>query len=115
MVAFPTVSSPVAGASVTPEVRVLKASFGDGYSQRSADGINNIVDKYSLTWENIDREEAETIMAFLRARAGVETFTYTVPRETTPRKWLCEQFQQTHVTAVLDTVTATFIESFDLG
>jgi phage-related protein len=115
MVAFPAVSAPVAGSSVSPEVRVLKASFGDGYSQRAADGINNVVDKYQLTWENVDRSEANVIDNFLRARAGVEFFTYTMPGQTTPRKWLCEQWTRNHITAVLDTVQATFIECFDLG
>jgi phage-related protein len=115
MVDFPTVSTPVAGASVSPDVRILKASFGDGYSQRSADGINNIVDRYELTWENIDRAEANTILAFLKARAGIESFYWTPPGETVERLWLCEKWQRTHVTAVLDTVSATFIESFDLG
>lgn len=115
MAAFPSsVSAPVAGASRQVEARVLKASFGDGYAQRAADGINTLNDRYDLTWENIDRSEAETILAFLEARGGYESFTWTPPGGATALKWTCETWGRQHINAVLDTVTATFIRCYDL-
>lgn len=115
MVAFPAqVSAPVAGATNQTEARILKATFGDGYAQRSADGINTVVEKYDLTWENISREEAEVIIAFFKARGGYESFEWTPPGYTVASKWTCEQWGRQHINPVLDTVTATFNQSFDL-
>jgi phage-related protein len=116
MVAFPaSVSAPVAGATRQVEARVLKATFGDGYAQRAADGINNIGERYEVRWENISRAEANTILDFLAARGGFESFTWTPPGGTTALKWTCETWARQHISAVLDTVTATFVRCFDLN
>ena len=34
----------------TSAPKVLRASFGDGYEQRVANGINSIEEKYSILW-----------------------------------------------------------------
>ena len=116
MATFPaTVTAPYAGSSVSSEARVLKATFGDGYAQRAADGINTITDQYQLTWENIDRSEALIIINFLRSMGGYQSFYWTPPGESVARLWTCDKWQRNNVSGVLDTVNATFTECFDLA
>ena len=61
----------------TPRVRIQK--FGDGYEQRLAEGINNIVDNFSLSFVNRAKADADDILAFFEEKAGVTAFEFTYP------------------------------------
>lgn len=111
-VQFPMPYNPTTSASRASKPRVLRADFGDGYSQRAADGINAVRDTYTVSWENITRTEANTADAFLRARGGWDAFYWTPPGGT-QKTWTCEDWKVTHTTATLDSLSATFVEVFD--
>lgn len=67
---------PVHPIRVDDEPRVLAAQFGDGYEQRVADGINNNLPKWNLTFIG----ETDTIAAAraqLNGYGGVTAFTWT--------------------------------------
>ena len=106
--------NPTLGSSVEVEPKVLLAQFGDGYNQRAADGINNILHKATLTWEVLTRSEAGALMNFFRERAGWKPISWQMPGDTESRKWLCTKWNRTYAEANLDTVTATFAEVVDL-
>ena len=59
--------------------RVLVASFGDGYEQRIADGINTLNETYSLTFRTRPKAYIDDVVAFLDARKGVSTFPLILP------------------------------------
>ena len=61
----------------SPRVRIQK--FGDGYEQRLAEGINNIVDNFTLSFINRVKAEADDIIAFFETKAGVTAFDFTYP------------------------------------
>ena len=61
----------------SPRVRIQK--FGDGYEQRLAEGINNIVNNFTITLVNRAKAEADDIIAFFEAKAGVTAFEFTYP------------------------------------
>ena len=61
--------------------RVLKSAFGDGYTQRTGDGTNTLLPSWDLTFSNRSQAEYTAILAFLRARKGVEPFYFTPPCE----------------------------------
>lgn len=111
---FPYALGPTTSASKQSEAKTLKADFGDGYTQRVGNGINNVRDTYTLSWEDISRTDAKTIDDFLRARGGWDAFYWTAPGATVAKKWICEQWSVTNASTVLDSVSATFIEVFDL-
>jgi phage-related protein len=52
------------------DVRLRVASFGDGYAQRTLDGINAVDMKWTLTWENRPKDVVEAMVAYLIARKG---------------------------------------------
>lgn len=73
---------------VTP--RLLQAQFGDGYSQRIPDGINSMIRTWSLSFNNRDSTEIDSIESFLRATKGSLSFDWTDPDGYTA-KWTCKQ------------------------
>jgi len=57
---------------------VLRAKFGDGYEQVSANGINNKKQNWPLSFTR-PQLEANQIMSFLDERAGGKSFLWTPP------------------------------------
>lgn len=58
--------------------RTLKAAFGDGYTQRAADGINPRADSWPLEFSGT-QVDIEPIKQFLDSLAGYKTFLWTPP------------------------------------
>lgn len=59
--------------------KIFKASFGDGYEQRIALGINNLAEEYSVSFNNRTKDEIDDIMAFFDYMKGVSSFLFTIP------------------------------------
>ncbi len=59
--------------------KTLKASFGDGYEQRVASGINSINEEYGVSFRNRSKEDIDDIVVFLDGKAGVTKFPFTIP------------------------------------
>jgi len=95
--------------------RVLKAEFGDGYSQRAVDGINTTKDTWDLSWIGLSTSDADTLISFLEARGGVESFDWTPNGEAVSKKWLCSEWSKTfnQIHNVIN-VNATFEQTYDL-
>ena len=114
----PTFSPPVPptiGLSRTTRPRVLVAQFGDGYSQRTANGLNSQPSEWSVSWSPISLTNAETIRAFLASRGGVEAFRWTPPGAGSPVVVICPQWAFSYRGGGLADMQATFVEVFDLG
>jgi phage-related protein len=61
------------------EFRVLKIRFGNGYEQRTPDGINSSEQTRSITYSNLTSAERTTLWQFINGVGGVKWFTYTPP------------------------------------
>jgi phage-related protein len=68
--------NPDRGLKADNKPRVLVARYGDGYEQRVADGINNVPEKWNLTWKNRTSAEANKIVKFLEDQGGVTAFDW---------------------------------------
>lgn len=110
----PTVE-PSPGTRLKPKVKVLKAEFGDGYTQTTADGMNNIRYELALRWEILTPDQCDPMVAFFEARKGYERFTYEANDDTKVRVWTCEDWERTKVQGGHWELTATFVENFALG
>lgn len=97
---------------ITP--RVLGAQFGDGYTQRAGDGLNAIPRTATLEWKDLRVVDADTIETFLIAQKGYLAFYWTDPREGSPRKWKCPTWSRASPYGVVDSISATFEQVFDL-
>ncbi len=65
--------------------RILRADFGDGYSQRAGDGINAALNRWTVsfrsTWlgECVGTYGVKDVRDFLVARGGWQSFRWTPP------------------------------------
>lgn len=85
------ISIPDRGPARSMEARDNAIAFGDGYEQRSGDGINGVREEWDLNFTLRTKTEVEAIVAFLAARKGVESFDWTTPvgqlKRFTCKKW----------------------------
>lgn len=118
MVETLTVREPSYGTPKSVEGRPLIADFGDGYEQRGADGNNDVRETWNPVWNRMPVAEADALEAFIRARRYYEAFLWTPPRAATPLKFRCDakSFKRVpdRTMGGHDTVSATFIQVFDL-
>ena len=104
--------TPDFGAELKEVPRVRVAKFGDGYEQRSAEGINAIQEVWSLSFNTRTNAERDAIRAFLRARAGVEAFDWTTPLGTVG-KWVCRDWSVSMRAAGVNDMSFTFEQVFE--
>lgn len=100
------------GAANASKPRVKVITFGDGYEQRLAYGINTNPQEWTVSFGNRTDNEAGDIDAFLKARNAVESFDWS-PYGGYAGKFICREW-----TRILDgynrnTIQATFIEVFE--
>ena len=79
------ISQSSAGAT---KFRLNISQFGDGYSQRTPDGINYQTKSWTINYENITTAELTTIRTFINKVGDGEYFTWTPPDESTSLKWI---------------------------
>ena len=89
------------------EPSVLVAKFGDGYEQRSPNGINNNLPNWALTYSVRSDVEAQAIDAFLIRQAGVLAFFWT-PFGGTQGIYKCAKWSRQPVDYNCQVVNATF-------
>lgn len=103
---FPDVGSQL---SCKPDVGSTK--FGDGYELRVAAGINFQPETWSVKFSRVNQESRD-ILAFLKARGGVESFTWTTPNEDTGT-FVCREWKVTRLNGGAMEVTGDFIQVFE--
>lgn len=99
-------------ATESSKPRVKKFQAGDGYEQRIRFGLNTDGKQWSLTFSERTNTERDSILAFLEARAAVESFDWTPPRGTAG-KYVCEEWQVSMRHYNFNTIQATFRQVFE--
>lgn len=99
-------------ATESSKPRVRKFQAGDGYEQRIRFGLHTDPKEWTLTFAERSDTERDSILAFLEARAGAESFDWTPPRGTAG-KYVCEEWQLTMRNYNFNTIQATFREVFE--
>lgn len=113
MAAFPSYT-PTSPVTITTKPRVLKSDFGDGYSQRSSDGLNPFDRTLEMTFERLSAADATVIENFLAGCAGVTSFTFTIPLTSTTYSWVCPEWIRTLEHGNKSTISVRFEQVFDL-
>ena len=73
------IATPDKSMTKTSAPKVLSVSFGDGYEQRIADGINSLKETYSLSFKTRPKADIEDIVVFLDTKKNVSKFLFTMP------------------------------------
>lgn len=113
MATFPAITAAYGASKAShPTNRVVK--FGDGYEQVLRFGLNQNPKVWNLTWQNITESNADTIEAFLDARADDgDAFDWTPPDSATSYKWRCDEWNKTITYNNRATITATFRQVYE--
>ena len=87
------------GLQVQSKPKVLIADYGDGYTQRLANGIQNLQQQYKISITNRKKADIDDIASFLETKGGVTAFTFTVPDTNSGSselaiKVICAEWQQ---------------------
>ena len=91
MATFP-IANPLYNTRITPQPSVNVVSFGDGFEQRLTQGLNQNALSVNLVFE-LSQTDADTAITFLNSRIDDgASFDYTLPSETSSRKFVCDSF-----------------------
>jgi phage-related protein len=108
----PTVA-PSSGGSIKPQIKLLKAEFGDGYSQAVPDGINYIRKMVELKWDGLTLAQKDYIEGFFETHGGYKTFLYQPFGISSLKKWTCSEWSVSP--GVPWSMAAKLEESFYIG
>jgi len=102
-------------SSKSVKARILKNEFGDGYSQRAADGLNNTPASWTLIWGGRTKADIDTLEAFFEGLGGWDTIEWTPEHESTEKKFICTEWSRSfYDNDENDTLTAKLEQVYDL-
>tara|TARA_R100001440_G_scaffold23906_1_gene38821 strand:- start:3850 stop:4191 length:342 start_codon:yes stop_codon:yes gene_type:complete len=91
MATFP-ITNPTYNTRIQPSPAINVVTFGDGFEQRLTEGLNTNPLTVNLVFE-LTQTDANTAISFLNARiTDNDSFDFTLPSETTSRKFVCDSF-----------------------
>ena len=112
MATFP-ITNPVYNTRINARPKVNTLSFGDGFEQRLTEGLNQNPLTVNLTFE-LSQTDADTAITFLNARVeDGASFDYTLPSETSSRKFVCTSFPRSIPFLNRVTLSCVFREVFE--
>src|SRR5690349_13332491 len=79
---------------------ILESQF-EGYSQRTPNGLNYLSEEWSVNWNVLPEDEAETLDDFLNAHRALP-FEWTPPGQALSRLFICKDFDRGHTSGVPD-------------
>jgi len=88
------------GMTLKQTPSVILADFGDGYQQRLADGINTLVQEFSISFVTRPKEQIDDLVTFFEGLGGVSKFELVVDDtnsggDTEVYKVVCDSWEQT--------------------
>jgi phage-related protein len=110
---FAPPKNPAPSSSRPVKPRVNKAQFGDGYSQRSGDGLNASMRTFAAQWPSLLIAHADEIETFFEAHT-VKAFVWTLPTESVVRKWTAVDWTRGNARAGVVSLSVNLEEVFDL-
>lgn len=109
--AFFQIASPDHGATLTLEPRVRSTNFGDGYNQEIPDGINDLAEKWDLSFSNRQKSIIDSMDLFFRENRGI-AFDWMNP-DGIIIKVKCKSWSKTVNHSMDASMTTTFVQDFE--
>jgi phage-related protein len=111
MATFTWVPSYASAVETTPRLKLVQ--MGDGYIQRTSDGINASREKWTLVFKNISDQDYSDINGFLKGNIGY-SFDWKPPGESSTRKFLVQDaWKRDFVSYNVNNLSVTFIQVFE--
>ena len=117
MTALPLTNLIIQTSQKTVKFTTITAQFGDGYLQRAGDGINQKKDMWSITYDNLDQTERDTLWVFIDLVQMSDVIEWQAPGDLVEKKWIIDP--ETEITeqakaGAIYTVRFTLKRVFDL-
>lgn len=90
-----TIATPDKGAKRRVAPATIEYKLGDGYTQFSANGVNNQMETWDLQFSSRTRGEIQAIADYLADKNSVTSFAWTTPRGET-RQFVCKSWEETY-------------------
>ena len=104
---------PVYNTRINTRPKVNVISFGDGFEQRLTEGLNQNPLSVNLVFE-LSQTDATSAIDFLNLRVDDgASFNFTLPSETSSRKFVCTSFPRTIPFLNRVRLTCVFREVFE--
>lgn len=109
---FVPVMQPAISSAAAAKPRVNEAVFGDGYSQRSGDGLNAVPRAYVAQWPMLYSEDADEMEAFFENHTSA-AFLWAPP-DSPERKWRVLDWTRGATSAGVVSLSVNLKQVFDL-
>jgi phage-related protein len=113
-VALPLQTAISQASSAGVEFRVLMSQYGNGYSQRAPDGINNAIHSWDVVWDNLTASEFTTVVNAIEAAKGADYFTWQAPGDAASKKYVISAYSKSALAGEIYSVSATLKQVFDV-
>lgn len=104
--------TPDRGPTKDTTTRVNAMQFGDGYSQRVANGINSVIESWPLVFSLRTKVEITAIDDFLITQGGVASFDWTTPKGQF-KKFICKTWRPLYNHDGDASISMTFDQVFE--
>lgn len=101
--------SPLIEPTAEVTFRQNAVQFGDGYTQVTGDGLNNILRTWPLQFRGYGHE-VQPIKAFIEAHAEGQRFLWTAPLDV-PRRYRVAGYEHLAHGGNVHTISASFVEA----
>jgi phage-related protein len=112
--ALPLTSQINQSSSSTTSFRTLKCQFGNGYEQRTPDGINDAFQRWTISYSPLDSTDRSTIWTFLNTVKGTGVISWTPPGGTAMNFVLDGDVRETVLSGDAYAISFTIKQVFDL-
>ena len=104
------------GMEEAADFAVDAVRFGDGFVQRAAKGINNGLRRWTVSFSDRSKTEADAIVTFFREKAGATSFSWRPFGFDADVRVVCPSYSKPHENRFLNgefvySVRATFQET----
>jgi phage-related protein len=107
--AFPTTLK-VTSSTKSSKPAVLVTKFGDGYEQRTVDGINANPENWDVSFATAPRSDVDSVETFLETNIG-QPFDWTTPNGNTISV-VCDEWSVEYSPGSLKTLSVKFKQVF---
>lgn len=97
---------------------ITSIKFGNGYEQRTEDGVNNALLQFELVFDGRDENETRAILHFLQKRKGAAPFFYDPPfpynfdnSQNYPKRFFCDEWSLAYNFYNNYRINASFVET----
>ena len=104
--------APLTALKAKNKPRKLESTFGDGYSQRTADGINTNPREWNLSFAFASEATMDLIDDFFETRGGATSFTW-IPPGKPEGTFICPEWDRLYEEKTRTIITAVFLQVFE--